>query len=457
MNRFVLGTGACGFLKINHILNKNGVSVVYKSNKCKYQNSSETLNTNTLLWNESNLEKTNNFLESFSEQVHISHYVLPHVDNILSLDPSSIFVCLMGDKEKCVNDMFNHFSYRNPMVSVKNNSRRCIKEQYPKYDSDDSKETLNLFWDEYYTMAKELEKKYPSQFKIVSSEKLFVEMEYQKIVFNFLNLNVECCNIPMSSENNLTTTLHGGLGNNLFQMAESVAHCDKYGLQKPVFSTWDVDSFPKFYNSDRFIGGHVGTLEELKDTFPKLQWVENKPNFDTKFMINDMFCFADVHEQREAIMDYFSFNPTKIEQLTEKYKHIFDQKPISLHLRMCSLPADDHVNGFIDESFYEKTFKNFDDNTTFMVFTDNKEKVRDKIEMWEKKYVYNFIIIDECVFNTLILMSLCEQHILHVSTLSFWGAYLDKKQPDKKTFYSKSFIECHTNNMIPYDEWICID
>jgi hypothetical protein len=47
----------------------------------------------------------------------------------------------------------------------------------------------------------------------------------------------------------------------------------------------------------------------------------------------------------------------------------------------------------------------------------------------------------------------CEYHILHVSTFSFWSAFLDPNQPNSKVFYPESFIGTHSSNMIPYKEW----
>jgi len=57
-------------------------------------------------------------------------------------------------------------------------------------------------------------------------------------------------------------------------------------------------------------------------------------------------------------------------------------------------------------------------------------------------------------FKSIFMMAKCNHHILHVSTMSFWGAYLDKKQSGK-TFYHENFEKCHTDRMIPKSlNWI---
>ena len=68
-----------------------------------------------------------------------------------------------------------------------------------------------------------------------------------------------------------------------------------------------------------------------------------------------------------------------------------------------------------------------------------------------------FHLIDENQFKSIFMMSICKHHILHVSTMSFWGAYLDTKQ-EGKTFYHVNFDKCHTDRMISGElGWIKIE
>ena len=53
------------------------------------------------------------------------------------------------------------------------------------------------------------------------------------------------------------------------------------------------------------------------------------------------------------------------------------------------------------------------------------------------------------------VMALCTHHVLTSSTLSFWGAYLDERQPTGgKTILHASFFDAHGRGMVPYTEWI---
>ena len=72
---------------------------------------------------------------------------------------------------------------------------------------------------------------------------------------------------------------------------------------------------------------------------------------------------------------------------------------------------------------------------------------------FEKTFPQKFNVVEADSFQSLKMMVECEYHILHVSTFSFWSAFLDINQPNDKVFYPESFIGCHSPNMIPYKEW----
>jgi hypothetical protein len=74
--------------------------------------------------------------------------------------------------------------------------------------------------------------------------------------------------------------------------------------------------------------------------------------------------------------------------------------------------------------------------------------------MWfRQNFDLQFEIFSGDAFQSLKKMVECEYHILHVSTFSFWAAFLDTQQPNSKVFYPESFIKTHSPNMIPYKEW----
>ena len=106
--------------------------------------------------------------------------------------------------------------------------------------------------------------------------KFFSDIEYRTDVLSKVDVNIgDEPLLPVNINNlSITTSLHGGLGNNLFQMAEVLSFCKNHNLIEPFFGTWDLwdggGKYPPPYNADRFLGGHDGSHEQIEYTFPDL-------------------------------------------------------------------------------------------------------------------------------------------------------------------------------------------
>lgn len=459
MNKFhVIGSGACGFLRIHHIL-KNYISIKYKGGGPKYQNSFETWNDNGLIWDSESLSKEERLrrVSLHDTTTNITHSYLKYVPEFVELHPDMMFLCLRGRREHSIKSLATSWGYRNPCY-VKDRTlglghNRYAVDQFPNLsDSKNEFESTERYWDEYYQIANELQEKYPSNFLIVDSPTFFSDTQYQLCCLGVIGVDISVSSSPKAlslpinfKEETITTSLHGGLGNNLFQMSEVISFCKKFNLPEPKFGTWDLwdggGKYPSSYNSDRLLGGHDGSHKDMVSYFPNLNWQGNlQSNFDTKFVVNDMFRFSTAEN-----LDY----------VREKLSVGTKTKPntVSLHLRFCTRPADDHVNGYVDDEFYEKALTIVPQDSTVYIFSDDNKMARSKLSWFRQNFNQNFEIFVGDSFQSLRKMVECEYHILHVSTFSFWAAFLDPNQPNDKVIYPKSFIETHSEYMIPYKEW----
>jgi len=459
MTKFhVIGSGACGFLRIHYILN-NYISVKYKGGGPKYQNSFETWNDNGLIWDSESLTKEER-LRRVSLQdntTNITHSYLKYVPEFVELNPDMIFLCLRGSREHSIKSLATSWGYRNPCY-VKDRTlglghNRYAVDQFPNLsDSKDEFEATERYWDNYYRIANVMQEKYPNNFLIIDSPTFFNDTQYQLCCLSVIGVDISVTSSPKAlalpvdfKEETITTSLHGGLGNNLFQMAEVISFCKKFNLPEPKFGTWDLwnggGKYPSSYNSDRLLGGHDGSHRDMISCFPNLNWHGNlQANFDTKFVVNDMFRFSTAEN-----LDY----------VREKLSVGTKTKPntVSLHLRFCTRPADDHVNGYVDDEFYEKALMMVPQDSTVYIFSDDNKMARSKLSWFRQNFSQNFEIFVGDAFQSLKKMVECEYHILHVSTFSFWAAFLDPNQPNDKVIYPKSFTQTHSDNMIPYKEW----
>ena len=474
-NRLIIGAGGCGFLRINHLLNSIGIPTKYKGGRVKFQNSFETWNPTTgLVWNAEKLSESdrifraNHYLGTLQSNIDIAHYPLKYIKELISIDSKIKILCIKPrNRNHSVRALFYHWAYRSPVATKRNEYRaRYVLDQFPDYSHLSYLEAAGAYWDEYYTIAEQLNELYPNNFIILDSIALFIPStdngKSRKILANFFE-NQNIVNAPIYESNQealLTTALHGGLGNNLFQMAESIAFSAQHNLLKPVFGTWKLQGggrlFLPTYNADVFLGKHTGTHQDFISTFKNIEWkTELNPTFDTKFMINDMFDFCRVNHMRESILDAFEPTAELVDFINEKYCDLYSKETVSLHLRTCTLPADDHVNDMLPFSFFKQALDTLPNNVNILVFSDNNQIAKDYIMQLQKVISDKiFYLIEENQFKSIFMMAKCNHHILHVSTMSFWGAYLDKKQSGK-TFYHENFEKCHTDRMIPKSlNWI---
>jgi hypothetical protein len=144
------------------------------------------------------------------------------------------------------------------------------------------------------------------------------------------------------------------------------------------------------------------------------------------------------------------------------YGHLFSNnsgyETVSVHLRLGynHEPSKPLLarRGLPPESYYERALESFDrTKVRFLIFADDLQQAYNMMGSWER-FGFNLLFIDENVIVSVRLMSLCTHHIMTSSTLSFWGAYLDPRQPTGgRTLLHEVFFKSHGHNMIPYPEW----
>ena len=289
----------------------------------------------------------------------------------------------------------------------------------------------------------------------------------------------------------IAPVLYGGLGNVLFQLATLHVYGRKHGVPVVVgyFSHWN-----RQFKTFAPWGGHAppGEGVTLKDTFPALRWC----SFEYKvpvprvfnryaFKINQpdeivplpdpamlplylhgyFFNHYYWHHARDHVLEVLRFNPAVEEYITFMYGDLLaggqdrSREPISLHFRLGyeHEPAKALVRSrnLPPTAFYDRVFtREFDVSTAlYLVFSDNPEKAHGMMREHASRVPgLTYVVIDEDVVHTVAMMARCKHHVLTSSTLSFWGAYLDRHQPNGgRTLLHSSFFNDHGRGMIPPD------
>ena len=153
-----------------------------------------------------------------------------------------------------------------------------------------------------------------------------------------------------------------------------------------------------------------------------------------------------------------------------KYKRFLtgDLETVSVHFRLGGVEEPSQVDfepgsafTFPSVNWYRDVMtKDFDPaKHVFLIFADNVPKmekeflqpIRDSMEQ-----LLNYHIVDEDFANSMLLMSLCKHHVAALSTYSFWGAYLDVKQPGGggRAIFPANWGSRHFGMPLPYKEWV---
>lgn len=441
--KIILGTGACGFQRVNHLLNTLGYPTSFKISPIKMQNSFE-IDYNSFI-----LNKLQN-----NQEILIGHFYIDYVEDIIAKVPSSRILCLKGDRDKTIDSLFVHFGFRNPFIKSRDEYSRYNLDFFKYYPNCSSREALSNYYDDYYLTIDKLISKFPNNILLVDSVSYFENFNYQQIANNFLEIQSASIidEYKISNSYDITTSLHGGLGNNLFQIIEPLIFCEINNLPTPTFNTWSCDNLPQCNNSDKILGGHGGTWEDFNNAFRNIVFTEPKiANFDTKFMINDMFDFGILTKYRDLILEKLTPSEKILDYIKDKYNTLFKDS-CSLHIRTWTSKGDVHSMP-LPGDYYERALS-IVDSKNVLVFTDNIQNSYNILNPLIEKFPNKkFHMIEEDQFTSLFMISMCDRNIVNISTFSFWGAFLNKKQ-DSNIIIPSNFG--HEPNMLGNVNWIKI-
>jgi len=120
-------------------------------------------------------------------------YYLPYINQIIQKYPNVKIIGLVRDKESVVNSYLNKTDGRNHWY--KHNGKDWKLDEkwdpcYPKYNESDKKKALELYWEEYDSTTKNLQKKFPKQLKMWTIEKFNTEKGKNEIL-NFIGYQLK--------------------------------------------------------------------------------------------------------------------------------------------------------------------------------------------------------------------------------------------------------------------------
>jgi hypothetical protein len=169
--------------------------------------------------------------------------------------------------------------------------------------------------------------------------------------------------------------------------------------------------------------------------------------------------FLDI---RGMLLDEFVLAVEPDSRWSTLKQNILAENAVSLHVRRGDLLHEKHlkhIHGICPRSYYERAIKMIDGELSkpvFYVFSDDLDWCKENLsDLGEMRYIndhYAGTPNDE-----MILMSLCDHHIIANSTFGWWGAWLNQS-PAKKVIGPRSWfagLDWNTDDLFP-KSWVRI-
>ena len=260
----------------------------------------------------------------------------------------------------------------------------------------------------------------------------------------------------------VTIEIMGGLGNQLFQIFTLISYGINskktlYFEDKPITcgmrtkKYWDT---PLLQNLKKYIQSHANTDIQYNEPFfhympiPELLIVENNIKLHGYFQSEKYFI-----ENKENIINIIDldFSQTFIKNKIAGLKdNIFDlEKMVSLHFRVGDYADNQIYHPLMPIEYYDKALETFcldvfahdkcnDNKWSVLYFCEENDLayVNERINYLQLKFT-NLVFIKAPILDDweqMILMSLCQHHIIANSTFSWWGAYFGVNK-NKKVYY----------------------
>jgi len=253
----------------------------------------------------------------------------------------------------------------------------------------------------------------------------------------------------------ITTSLAGGLGNYLFQIASAYSLAIDNG-DKCVFNmdnSVKVHKHISDYENNILRNIQFNTFE-IKNEYNEPYFHYSKIPYLENIRLNGYFQSEKYfNHNRDSILELFSINEECGKYIQDKYGELFKNDTCSIHIRRGDYLKLQDFHPLCSLDYYQKAIKEFSIDTKFLIFSDDID--------WCKKSFKdnNFVFIEHNLdYIDLWLMSLCSNNIIANSSFSWWGAWLNQNTNKKIIVPNKWFgpsISHNTKDLIP-SSWIKI-
>ena len=214
-----------------------------------------------------------------------------------------------------------------------------------------------------------------------------------------------------------------GLGNSLFQIATTMGIANDNNTS---FAFPDVCNFRRVRYGENSEFKHELPWVDLKSLTNINRWgigdikYVTPPKFNNDTIIDGFFQSEKFFKHvRKDVVELFSIKDEIKNRLIGDYSELINEESCTLHVRKGDSLLNPDMN-VLSLEYYEDAVSRFDDNTTFVIFSDDIQWCKDNLTFIKNKTFIN----EKSDFTELHLMSMFKNNIIANSTFSWWSAWL---------------------------------
>jgi len=261
---------------------------------------------------------------------------------------------------------------------------------------------------------------------------------------------VDAAQVNDSDRSFVTCQLEGQLGNQLFEIATTLAYAWDYDVE-PYFSSLNEPRYTKPYNKEHLFF-RLNTEQPprlIQNTYTESKWYSaDRIPFKRDLLLKGYLqSWKYFDHYRDRLLQVFAPLESDRVYLQNKYGDLIaNENTVAVHVRTQSfLVHQKGVHPFMGFEYYRRAFELFPKETLFVIFSDRTEWCQIHFSEWEK----NFIFIDgNDHIQDLFLMSLMKHQVIANSTLSWWAAYINEN-PNKIVVAPRHWMRADYPDCIP--------
>ena len=244
---------------------------------------------------------------------------------------------------------------------------------------------------------------------------------------------------PSKEQPFVTCVLSGQLGNQLFEIATTLAFAWDNDME-PIFPDLNSTDLNIPVNRERiFYRLNASPLpRSILSTFSQLKTYEkiDIPIVDDQSLTGYFQTWEYFDHHRDKIIAIFAPHSEELDHLKEKHEELLKHPcTVGVHVRTYDTTWST-ITPFVGLSYYEEAMSYFPDDAIFAVFSDRINWCRHHFAQFNKQIVF---IEDQDHIEDLLLMSMLKHNIICNSTFSWWAAYFNQN-PDKIVITPHCFV-----------------